>query len=224
MTILKAALQCAALLSASVATPAAAATIIVNFGSTDAIPANNNFATQLGNLGLTQYASSGASLSLSGPARITFHFMGSESRFDDTFTFLADSIDDASTLTENSAFVSWAERYMGRGTYETGGDLAGLLNFTTSGADGQGAAIGDQGFGIFLGPNAVSGDAYTTLFLGYDDQRSVQTPPDDNHDDFMIRMTVSPVPEPATWALMIGGFGLVGTAMRRRSQIRIALA
>jgi len=26
-----------------------------------------------------------------------------------------------------------------------------------------------------------------------------------------------PVPEPSTWALMIGGFGLVGTAMRRRT-------
>ena len=25
-----------------------------------------------------------------------------------------------------------------------------------------------------------------------------------------------PVPEPSTWAMMIGGFGLVGTAMRRR--------
>jgi len=27
---------------------------------------------------------------------------------------------------------------------------------------------------------------------------------------------VSPVPEPATWAMLIGGFGLVGAAMRRR--------
>jgi hypothetical protein len=28
--------------------------------------------------------------------------------------------------------------------------------------------------------------------------------------------TVSGVPEPASWALMLGGFGLVGGAMRRR--------
>ncbi len=32
------------------------------------------------------------------------------------------------------------------------------------------------------------------------------------------------VPEPASWALMIAGFGLVGGAMRRRQSVRIAYA
>jgi hypothetical protein len=32
------------------------------------------------------------------------------------------------------------------------------------------------------------------------------------------------VPEPATWAMMIGGFGLAGAAMRRRNTARAALA
>jgi len=30
-------------------------------------------------------------------------------------------------------------------------------------------------------------------------------------------MALAPIPEPATWAMMIGGFALVGAAMRRRS-------
>ena len=29
---------------------------------------------------------------------------------------------------------------------------------------------------------------------------------------------ITPVPEPAAWALMLGGFGLAGAAMRRRGR------
>jgi hypothetical protein len=32
------------------------------------------------------------------------------------------------------------------------------------------------------------------------------------------------VPEPATWAMMIGGFGLIGAAMRRRQKISVTYA
>lgn len=45
--------------------------------------------------------------------------------------------------------------------------------------------------------------------------------------DLMFRIdgtTVAPVPEPATWALMLVGFVLVGAAMRRRSAVRVAYA
>ena len=38
--------------------------------------------------------------------------------------------------------------------------------------------------------------------------------------DFMIR---SPVPEPATWAMMTVGFGAIGAAMRQRRRRRLAL-
>ncbi|WP_256731244.1 PEPxxWA-CTERM sorting domain-containing protein [Sphingomonas sp. dw_22] len=36
--------------------------------------------------------------------------------------------------------------------------------------------------------------------------------------------TISPVPEPAAWGLMIGGFGLAGMALRRRVRVRYAAA
>lgn len=36
------------------------------------------------------------------------------------------------------------------------------------------------------------------------------------------RETQSPVPEPASWALMIGGFGLVGSALRRAHNRRLS--
>ena len=36
-------------------------------------------------------------------------------------------------------------------------------------------------------------------------------------DDFLFAEP-TPVPEPASWALMISGFGLVGVALRRRAR------
>lgn len=40
--------------------------------------------------------------------------------------------------------------------------------------------------------------------------------------DFVRVLTVAPsVPEPASWAMMIGGFGLVGGAMRRRRKANV---
>lgn len=35
---------------------------------------------------------------------------------------------------------------------------------------------------------------------------------------------IAPVPEPATWALLLAGFGVVGMAMRRRQNVRVSFA
>jgi hypothetical protein len=45
---------------------------------------------------------------------------------------------------------------------------------------------------------------------------------DDNHDDFIVKATISAIPEPATWAMMILGFGLVGFAARRSGTVATA--
>lgn len=46
-----------------------------------------------------------------------------------------------------------------------------------------------------------------------------------NLDNFVVDRAVAAVPEPATWAMMVGGFGMMGVAMRRRRrQATVALA
>jgi hypothetical protein len=39
-----------------------------------------------------------------------------------------------------------------------------------------------------------------------------------------VSLNVTPVPEPTAWAMLIGGFGLAGAAMRRRSSRKLAAA
>ena len=45
-------------------------------------------------------------------------------------------------------------------------------------------------------------------------------------DDYVVRVTnlAGAVPEPASWALMIGGFGVVGASMRRRARTSVRFA
>ncbi len=40
----------------------------------------------------------------------------------------------------------------------------------------------------------------------------------------MMKMLGAAVPEPATWAMMIAGFGLAGSALRRRQRVAIDVA
>lgn len=188
---------------------AQAQTVQVNYTTANPIPGSNDFQTQLAGLGLTRFTTTGATLTLSSNATIFFEFLGSESGFSDTFT--AGPV----TYTENTGFTNnfGAPIPLGFASF-LAGSLGGLLNFTTTGGVGASATVGQDGFGIFLGPNQVSGQSVSTFFLGFDDQITNQ---DDNHDDFIVRATVgAPVPEPTTWAMMLVGFAGVGYSMRRR--------
>ena len=79
---------------------------------------------------------------------------------------------------------------------------------------GTPATVGQAGFGIFVPQGTVSGQSLSTFYFAYDDQA---TNPDRDYDDMIIRAVVHPaVPEPATWAMMLVGFGGMGVALRRR--------
>ena len=183
------------------------ASVIITFGGASPVPGNNDFQGNLAGLGLTQLTTSGATLTLDEASLLTFELLGSESGYNDSFTAGTVSVTEFTGLLDLFA----SPLLLGSDTFGAG-SLAGLLNFSSS--QGVNATVGDDGFGIFLGANDYSGLLTNVFYIGYDDQITGQ---DDNHDDLILRVTVSPaIPEPATWAMMLLGFGAVGVAMRRR--------
>lgn len=198
---MKKALILAAVASTMIA-GAANAGMVVSFGATNAIPANNDFQAFLNGLGLTRYATTGSSISFNEAGTLTFEYLGSESGFTDTFFYGANSFvenNNMDTLLDFMFSVS-----VGPGAFDG--------YFMSSGRGAAQFGDGTPEFGIFLGPNAVSGLDTNVLWFGLDDQI---TGDDDNHDDFIIKATFrSAVPEPAVIGLF--GLGLLGLGVARR--------
>lgn len=91
-------------------------------------------------------------------------------------------------------------------TYDFGGvnggpaTLRGTLDFTTNLAAGQ-HTITLQATRLFAPARGVASQYF------------------DN-----VSLNVTPVPEPVSWAMMLGGFGLAGAAMRRRRSTKVSFA
>ena len=64
--------------------------------------------------------------------------------------------------------------------------------------------------------NPISGSARLQLAAGTVIGYGVEYNTDYSYDSTGFNVTLTAVPEPATWALMIGGFAMTGAAMRRR--------
>lgn len=91
----------------------------------------------------------------------------------------------------------------------------------TWGADGVAASIAR--FGSLSSPGAEPTGLYFDINDPYTAYVNVQHPSDGI--DRMIQLTFTPqVPEPATWAMMIGGFAMVGGNMRRRRRVNVKFA
>lgn len=201
-------LALAATCAAVAAVPVQAAQFVVTFPSATAIQSNNDFQSNLAGEGLYWFASTGATLSLSGAGKVTFEYMASESGFFDSFT--AGSVSGVETNN------GWGAVLLGSAWFSGGA----VTDWEFTSDQGLAAKVGDVGFGIFLPMlQQLTSSPYKSkvLYFGYDDQVSN---PDDNHDDFIIRASITAVPEPATWAMLITGFGLVGMAARRRGIVR----
>jgi len=197
----------------AVAPAANAATFIVSGGTYTPVPTvqpgANDFHTELAALGFSHELIS-ANVQVSGEAWIYFEVLGSESGYNDTFTY------GTTSFSENTGFTPWTSISLAP-VYTNGiGNFLG--QFTSS--EGTAAGQGDIGFAVFV-PTGGGNFSSNTIYFGYDDIPGG----DDNHDDLIIKATIVAVPEPATWALMIAGVAAVGVSMRRRSKnVRVAFS
>ena len=176
------------------------------------IPGNNDYKTELAAAGVHVYTADLATITLTGKAKVKFEFMGSESGFSDGFQAGGGAI----SVTENgTGKLPWQAANLGSLIYN-GGPITDWFFKSNNGVPTAG--IGHTAFGIFLPQGTQVGSQYlsSVLYLGFDDQPNNA---DDNHDDLIIRVTAMAVPEPASWAMLIAGFGLVGAAARRRRTV-----
>lgn len=189
-------------------TPALAATTLdVKIGTVTAVPTNNDFKGDLFSLGLDDYTDVGSVVSLSGAGKLKFEFLAREASFNNSFktSFL-------SFTSGGPSFIGWsAEVPVGTQSYGAGQ----ITDWKFVRPDSTAYGVGSQQFGIFL-PKGYASNVGTyssrVIYIGFDDTGAG---PDDNHDDLILRVSV--VPEPATWAMLITGFGFVGLALRRRT-------
>lgn len=202
------------------AMPVAAVTFNVTAPGTTAIPNNNNFKSQLTALvpSLTRFAATGATISLSGAATVKFEYLGSESGFKNAFSVSGGT--GFSYQEMSTGLDPWNAAGTPIGTVQS--YAAGAITNWFFGSPGRSTpgpfGIGTEQFGIFL-PAGQGSYSSNVLYLGFDDEPGSD---DDNHDDMIIRVTAEDfggqgtVPEPASWAMLIAGFGLVGAVSRRR--------
>lgn len=93
-----------------------------------------------------------------------------------------------------------------------------------SGLNGTGTLLGTQtvNYGVASLPGAIANLSLTsaTPFLSaVFNGGSAGFPNSVYYDNIVVRQAVAGVPEPATWAMMMLGFGAMGFAMRRRTGV-----
>lgn len=95
--------------------------------------------------------------------------------------------------------------------------LAGLHNYTDLAGFNAWAGTGNVGgAGGYFDNYKPTYSAVTSFFGNQTPQPQVQS--------FTYLAEAPAIPEPATWAMMIGGFALVGAAMRRRRATAVSFS
>ncbi|HSC67473.1 MAG TPA: PEP-CTERM sorting domain-containing protein [Cellvibrio sp.] len=176
-------------------------------GATSAIPPINFYAASVG---ASSYNVGGNLKSnIDGWLELQFDFLGAEAGWKNTFSTSAGSIDN---LLPSPSFTS-------AGNYAIG-DLLGFT-FTTSGSGvlpnsvaNGGNNNGDHWVSFATVLDATFNSTLYDAILFFDDTGGFKD--DDNHDDLVIGIKVTSVPESSTLALLM--MGLIGLFAARRTK------
>lgn len=117
-------------------------------------------------------------------------------------------------------FGLWASALDGGNAvaFYSGGNLVDTISLVSVPLDNSYAGNPNANF---LGQNAGERYAFFNFVVigGYDEVRFIQNTGGGFELDNVTVGTVTMVPEPASWAMLIAGFGLTGAVMRRRRRV-----
>lgn len=138
------------------------------------------------------------------------------------------TLDQLLTIPLSQVRTDLLQYLFGNGFSGAGTAVSGTFNFydgaTLVNSFGYSSSTSSQlaSFAVAFPPNNApfSFDSFTNdLTIDVLDQPATL-----NATAFNYNLVSNAVPEPASWALMMGGFGLVGAAMRRRTRMTITYA
>lgn len=149
-------------------------------------------------------------LSTNQAGTVSYSYLGQESAFNDKFYAL--STNATPDLVESDPFYTTVSVATGAGKldfkFEGDHGIFAKNNVSSTSDWGPGTSIG------LLGTNLDIGGHFYQYVIGYNDSAGAHKMGD--WDDQVIGVNLSPVPEPETWAMLLGGLGLLGFVARSK--------
>lgn len=139
------------------------------------------------------------------PSTISFVYLGSESGFNNSFSFLGSTLNESNAVGDTTGPVSINA---GAVNFSFSDDQGGSISNGTEATSALGFAILD---GTLTPGNGVNYGPFDYL-LGFNDSSSG----DADYDDFVVGVNISAVPLPTSLPLMAVSLGLFTIASRRR--------